>query len=278
MKFSLYKEFGAKNSPVVFDAVASGLRKHGHQVVAHDDAADVAVIWSQLWAGRMFANQKVWDLFHAYNKPVLVLEVGALHRGHTWRIMLNGKNQFLTTGNDSTRSNQLGLTMQDWANQGEDVVIALQRSDSQQWAGELPLENWLQSTVETLQKYTSRKIVVRPHPRFPVKQLPSGCQLQMPIHVPNTYDCYDFDRSLSNAWAVVNHNSNPGPVAVLNGVPAFVGKSSLAAPVANLNLADIEKPLRPNRTQWFNDLAHTEWLVDEIKSGQALYPVLSKLQ
>ena len=82
-----------------------------------------------------------------------------------------------------------------------------------------------------------------------------------------SYDSFDFGRALNNAWAVVNWNSNPGVESVIAGVPAFVGESSLAAPVANLNLADIEKPLRPDRQQWLNDLAYTEWTVNEIAQG-----------
>jgi hypothetical protein len=81
MIFSLYNKFGALNSRPVFDAIAHGLQRHGHNVVYHDDSADVAVIWSQLWAGRMQPNKSVWDLYKKSNRPVLVAEVGAIQRG-----------------------------------------------------------------------------------------------------------------------------------------------------------------------------------------------------
>ena len=51
------------------------------------------------------------------------------------------------------------------------------------------------------------------------------------------------------------------------GVPAFVGPDSLASAIANWDLSQIENPPRPDRTAWLEQLAHTEWTVEEIKSG-----------
>jgi hypothetical protein len=65
----------------------------------------------------------------------------------------------------------------------------------------------------------------------------------------------------------VSWSSNPGPQAVIAGVPVFVGPDSLAHDVANLNLANIETPHMPHRENWLVNYAHTEWTVDEIKSG-----------
>ena len=73
-----------------------------------------------------------------------------------------------------------------------------------------------------------------------------------------------------SAWAVVNWNSNPGVVAALNGVPVFTGPTSLAKPIANLDFDMIERPSMPPREQWANDLAYTEWTVDEITNGEPL--------
>jgi hypothetical protein len=47
----------------------------------------------------------------------------------------------------------------------------------------------------------------------------------------------------------------------------FVGPDSLAYDVANTDLANIETPHMPNRENWLVNYAHTEWTVDEIRSG-----------
>ena len=82
---------------------------------------------------------------------------------------------------------------------------------------------------------------------------------------------------LFRSWAVVNHNSNVGPITALNGVPAFVGIDSYAASVGNFDIARIENPLMPDREQWANDLAYTEWTVDEIAAGEPLDRLLPKI-
>ena len=72
MKISLFNNFGAKNSVPIFQAIAQGLVSQGHTVVYHDLTADVAVIWSMLWAGRMRSNQEVYHTFRRQGKPVIV--------------------------------------------------------------------------------------------------------------------------------------------------------------------------------------------------------------
>ena len=259
------------NSGPVFDAVQCGLQKLGFQSTCHDMTADAAVIWSVVWAGRMKQNQAVWQAFRAAGKPVIVLEVGMLQRGHTWKVGLNGTgNQSYSKQNlDLTRPQQLKLSVDPWRNTGEDIVIAVQRYDSEQWSGQPSTEAWLKQTVNKLRQHTDRSIVIRSHPRQEVIVLP-GCTVDRPVHIPNTYDDYDFDKTLNNAWAVVNWNSGPGSQAIMSGVPAFVGPNSLAASVSNLDLSQIENPNKPDRNQWLIEVSHTEWTIDEIATG---YPV-----
>lgn len=275
MKFSIYYNYGALNSRPVFDAVAQGLERIGHTVCIHDDSADVAIIWSQLWAGRMKSNKTVWDHYRGSNRPVIVVEVGALKRETTWRLMLNGKNAFTSVNNSCTRFNQLGLTLHPWRRGGQHIVIACQRPESQQWAGMPTLNEWVASTVKKIKLYSDRTIYIRPHPRHKLLNIPTGCLIDQPQLTPNTYDDFDFARSLQSAWCVVNHNSNPAVQSILAGIPAFVDTSSVAAPVASTDIMSIESPLLPDREQWAWDLAHTEWTVAEIAQGTALESMLS---
>lgn len=270
MKFSLYDQFGALNSAPVFAAVEAGLQANGHSVAHHDDLADVAVIWSQLWAGRMLPNQAVWDLYKKTNRPVLVVEVGVLRRDTTWRLMVDGKNTITSTNNTSTRFEELGLQLRPWREQGEHIVIACQRPESQQWQGMPTVTQWLDCVVSDIRKFSNRPIRIRPHPRYKINTVPDGCYLDQPRPRANTYDDYDLNRSLNHAWCVVNYNSNPAVSAVLDGYPVFVNKTSIAATVGNLDLAQIENPLTPHREQWAWDLAHTEWTINEIAAGYGL--------
>jgi len=278
MKISLFNNFGALNSVPVFAAFEQGLHALGIQSNSHDLGADVAVIWSHLWSGRMRHNQDVWKTFRDSGRDVIVLEVGMLKRGCTWKMGLNGVNRraWFGSGSQDNRAQRLGISLRPWRS-GENIVIAVQRGDSEQWSGLPEPKAWIKQTVEKIKSITNRPIVVRPHPRQRISGI-EGVTVRQPRPLANTYDTFDFDIDLANAWCVINENSGPGCQSIIAGVPAFVGADSLAAPVANLNLLDIEKPWMPDRTAWLEDIAHTEWTVEEISLGYPLQRLLPRLQ
>jgi len=278
MKISLFNNFGALNSAPVFAAFEQGLRALGIQSNNHDLDADVAVTWSHLWSGRMRHNQEIWKTFRDSGRDVIVLEVGMLKRGCTWKVGLNGVNRRAWFGQDlqDNRAHKLGIHLRPW-HQGKNIVIAVQRGDSEQWAGLPEPRVWVEQTVAKIKSITNRPIVVRPHPRQRITSI-AGVTIRNPRPLVNTYDNFDFDTDLANAWCVINENSGPGCQSVIAGVPAFVGADSLAAPVANLNLLDIEKPWMPDRTAWLEDIAHTEWTTQEIASGLPIQRLLPRLQ
>ena len=275
MRVSIFDQYGALNSAPVFAAIRAGLDRIGIEHSSMDSSADVAVIWSMLWTGRMKPNQDIWNLYQSTGRPVIVAEVGMLRRGLTWKLGINGTGLTADYGTDliSNRTNALGLELKPWTNAGYNIVIACQRSDSEQWTGQPPTIAWLTETARKIRQHSDKPIIIRPHPRQRIANIP-GCAIESPQPIPGTYDSFNYEQCLKSTWAVINHNSGPGTQAILNGVPAFVGSTSLAAPVGNSDLAHIENPLRPDRTQWIEQLAHTEWTIPEIESGLPLQRLL----
>ena len=291
MIFCLYTEFGALNSKPIFEAFAKSIIDAGHTVIynepyrvmGHYDNYDIAVIWSVLWSGRMSKNKDVWEQNRLLNKPVIVLEVGGINRGVTWKVGLNGINRdgyFGDGGNDNSRSNDLGLLLKPWRTGGDFILICGQHDKSLQWNNMPLLNTWTIDTIKTIRLHSKRPIIFRPHPRCPLPNIEhkfKNVHRQVPKKLNGTYD--DFDMSFNNAHATVSYSSNPGVHSIINGIPAFVGTSSLAYNVANDIdfLHDIENPMMPDRTQWLNDYAHTEYTVDEIAQGIPLKRLTEKL-
>ena len=277
MNISIFNKFGALNSVPVFEAFREGCKRNRIRVTEHDSSADIAVIWSQLWTGRMAPNREVWQEFTTAGKPVIVMEVGQLMRGVTWKMGINGVNARAQWGEGSQqdRTKMLSMRLQPW-HQGDHILIAMQRSDSEQWSGLPPADQWLTQTIARIREHSDRPIVVRPHPRQRLAPVP-GVTIQQPQSLRGTYDEFDFRSSLGRAWAVVNENSGPGSQAVIDGVPAFVGADSMAFPVANTDFAHIEKPRMPERSAWLEQLCHTEWTASEIRSGLPLGRLLKSL-
>lgn len=289
MKFGTFRKFGALNSSPVFDAFEQSIKRKGWTVSINDEDADIAVIWSVLWNGRMTGNKKIYEKFRKKDKPVIVLEVGCLDRGNLWKVGLNGINGsgfFGSLNNGPERRKKLNINLSAWRGLDDPfkdeskIILCGQHPNSEQWHNMPNMNIWFDNTITEIRKYTNRKIIVRPHPRASI-QVPGNrfkkVVIDLPRAVPGTYDSFDFTKALSNTWAVINWNSNPATLAALNGVPIFVGPDSYAAPVGNLDLSKIEDPFMPDREQWANDLAYTEWTVEEIASGEPLDRLSSKI-
>ena len=277
MKFSLWTQYGALNSKPVFDAFANSLNNNGHDVAYNDLSADVNVIWSVLFNGRMAGNKAVWE----QQKPTIVLEVGGINRGTTWKVGLNGINRdayFGPSGNSSDRVRLLGLQVKPWKYDGEYILVCGQHDKSLQWKDMPAMATWVHDTITFIRAQTDRPIIFRPHPRCPLPAIEHDfkhVKRQEPLQIKGSYD--DFDMQFDNIWATVSWSSNPAIHSIIDGVPAFTGPSSLAFDVAEQNLRNIENPLYGDRTQWLNDYAHTEYTIEEISKGIPLKNLTSKL-
>ena len=279
MIFSLWTNYGALNSKPVFDSFATGLSNLGHTVVYNDNTADVDVIWSVLFHGRMANNKEVWE----NSKPTIVLEVGGIDRGTTWKVGLNGINRTAYFGdkdNDRNRANSLGLGCKPWRSNGNFILVCGQHDKSLQWQGMPPMSNWFLNTYDKIRKHTDRPIIFRPHPRCKLEHIERGLRhvtRQEPRHVNGTYD--SFDMGFNDIHCTISYSSNPGIHSVIEGVPAFVSTHSLAYDVANDIdfLHDIEKPLRPDRQQWLNDIAWTEYTLTELQNSVPQKRLLSAI-
>jgi len=279
MKIAVFPEHSSMAGRPVFDAFIKSLK--GEDVVHNNMDADVAVIWSQLWNGRMKPNEQIWKHYRSQKKPVIVLEVGCLKRNETWKVGINGINAdaIWATANGPTR---LGLEAKPWST-GDNIIICGQHGFSEQWKGMPPMDEWMISICRKVRAHTDRKIILRPHPRFHVsphyiKEF-NDVIIDKPKHLKGSYDDFDFEDTLGNAHCVICHSSGPAVVSVLNGVPAFVSHHNMAYPVAMdiTELEHIETPLLFPRDKWINKISYTEWTIDEIAAGEPWNRLKEKL-
>lgn len=276
MRFKLYREHGALNSVPVFNAFEEGLHSLGHTVVDTDE--EISVIWSVLWQGRMLGNQKIYNLCKSKNIPVMIIEVGNLKRGITWRVSLNHINGLGEFANyvelDTSRPSKLGVSLKSpRISRKNEILIACQHQQSLQWQGQVPMSNWAKDMVLKIQQYTDRPIIVRPHPRSPFFLDIPGMTLENPKKLQNTYDDFDIDY---NYHCVVNYNSGPAIQAAIQGTPIICDKTSLAYPVSS-TIENIQEISLSDRDDWFLNLCHTEWTVEEISKGIPQARLINKI-
>jgi hypothetical protein len=164
-------------------------------------------------------------------------------------------------------SQNLNLSLKDYRTNGNHILLCLQRGGG--WSmGQLDVAEWANHVIGQIQAVSNRPIVVRAHPgdKNQTQYLPkikwSNC-----VKLSTNSNLVD---DLQNCWAAVNHNSSPVVGAAIEGVPIFVTDParSQCRDVANLDLAQIENPLLPDRQPWVERLSMFHWNFDELRSGE----------
>ena len=270
----------AGNSGPVMAAMLESLRVAGVATVENSMTSDAVIIWSVLWSGRMAKNREIYQHYHSLGRPVIVIDIGSLRRGTTWKVAVNNITALGHYGHtqnlDWDRPARLGVNLGTVHRSGSHIVIAAQNSASLQVQDLHSIESWISQQIDEIRKHTDRAIRVRPHPRsrLAVSQLPTNVTVEFPRPVPNTYDSFDMQ---FDCHAIVNYNSGPGIQAAVQGVRPMVHSSSLAHPVS-VSIQDIERPYDINRDQWLVEICHTEYTVEEIAQGLWLKRLRDRLQ
>ena len=270
MRMAYFPNQLALNAGPVIDALLTSCKNSGISMVADSMDADAAVIWSVLWNGRMTKNQQVYEHYTKNNRPVIIIDVGTLVRGVTWKIArdnITSAGYYGHTENlDWDRPARLNIQLAQ--SSGNHILVAAQHRNSLQLSG-VDLESWIVQQINNLRQHSDRPIRVRPHPRcqLQLSKLPKSVRIETPEKLTNTYDSFDIDYQ---CHAVINYNSGPGIQAAIAGTRPIVDTSSLAYPVSVL-VEDIEQPYTVDREQWLVELCHTEYTLDEIEQGQWIH-------
>lgn len=269
MRVAYFPNQSALNSIPIMQAMLDSLRIAGHTVEQDSMDADATIIWSALWYGRMAPNKQVYEHYRAQNKPVIIVDVGALYRGETWKIALNHINRLGYYGHtenlDMDRPRKLGISLAINLSRNPAILIAAQHRFSLQLANQNH-EDWIMDQVDEIRKVSDRPVVIRPHPRSPLQiaSLTKDITVEKPQKIENTYDSFDMH---FDYHAVVNYCSGPGIQAAISGTRPIVGTYSLAAPVS-VPIEKLDQPYNVDRDQWLVEICHTEYTVNEIKEGK----------
>jgi hypothetical protein len=199
---------------------------------------------------------------------VIIVDVGALYRGQTWKIAVNHINSLGHYGHtenlDLDRPRKLGISLALNLSRNPTILIAAQHRHSLQLANQ-DHENWILQQIDKIRQTSDRPIVVRPHPRSLLRlaTLPDLVTIEKPQKINNTYDSFNLH---FDYHAVVNFCSGPGIQAAISGTRPIVGAYSLAAPVA-VDVNNIDQPYTVDRDQWLIEICHTEYTINEIDRG-----------
>jgi hypothetical protein len=212
---------------------------------APPDDDNAIVCYGQVWGTEVLLQKAT-----ARGRPFWHIDNGFWRPG---RGQLDGYYRFCFRGMTARflplaspmRARAQGVKLKPWRRGGRHVLLGLPGEEFGCGIG-LDMPEWIASIMRELPRRTHRPIVVRERRSM----------------VPLT-------DHLRDCWAVVTHSSNIAVDAAVAGIPVFVAETSSAAPVGNLDLADLENPRMPDREQWFSSLACQQFTPAEMASGVA---------
>lgn len=298
MKVSVYTKSATDDRiQGVLRAFANGIRSLGHDVIVVEDykfkRSDCAVFFGS-WKQRPDAHHKLKNEIVYNTDQFIVLETPLIGRMPVEEVMKDtwfrvGKNGFLAnTGwfnhrnKPSDRWKMIQQSIPQVSkkkyrlNKDGHILIALQLPGDASLQGE-KIERWMIKTVMEIRKQTRRPIVIRT-PQL--NRAYDRVEMNMLKHIPNiiiqrgTAD--NLVSTLEDSFCAITYSSGLAVDSLINGCPTIaVSKASFAYDITSNKLSNIEfingdevfSSMIPSRKQWLNDLAYTQWNVEELERG-----------
>ena len=230
------------------EAILTGLRAAGLELVSAPDGAEVLVTWNRHVA-RVEAAAKACE---ARGGRVVVCEEAYTRRlvaGPHVALALDGHNgagRWFPGG--PARWARLGLTLAPWRRSGGHVLVCAARGMGA--PGLREPAGWAEDVCRRLRRSTDREIRLRRHPGKGYRRRPLALDLE-------------------DAWAVVVWASNCATEALVSGVPVFFEAPQIVtAGAAERGIAGLERTARPERLPVFERLAWAQWTLEEIARGE----------
>jgi len=146
-----------------------------------------------------------------------------------------------------------------------DVILVLPPTQAVSWM--FHAQTWLEDTLQEIQKYTDKTIVVRPKPNEPHvddKGEPIGM-------VANETHATSLAEDLQRAHCVVAYNSNSTILATRLGIPVITTQYNPCFSITrSFNQLESDALLEePPREQLFHWLAYNQFHFEEFQNGEA---------
>ena len=149
-----------------------------------------------------------------------------------------------------------------WKKTGTKILVAAPDEKPCKFYGTTQ-EQWIKETVENIQKFTDRPVIVRERAKQRIDRIQNDTLAQ----------------ALKDTHALVTFNSNAAVESVLLGVPVFTLAPNAAEPVGLQDLAQIETPYYPDQDKlyaWASSLAYSQFHNNELQNGTAIRMLLEQ--
>ena len=133
-----------------------------------------------------------------------------------------------------------------------------------------PIDQFVEETYNEIRKYTNRKIIVKPHPHTRI-----DFSKYETIHnkLEPGWNKLSFKNLADKIYCAVLDNSTSIFELTFLGIPFFTNKANFGYKLKNNNLSNIENIhycTPEEMKEWYNEMAHTEFTLNEIGTNEHL--------
>lgn len=261
MKVVVYEPHYDPKHREVLRAFAKGAGAEVRDVRSYVDC-DIAVIFG----GVKTSYENTWSkapIIKRHPGPRLIMiESAFIDRKRYWQVGYGGSSghaDFRNKNSPGDRWKALGISCKPWRRQPNGHIIVCGQVPWDTQVQDLNHQQWCRNTVDF---FTGRKVLFRPHPRMRTNV---RAQYGIPQHL---YAPNSFEECCVLAKCFVTWNSTSAVDALVQGVPVIVmDRGSIAWGLALHSLFETDYLIYPDRTQWSHDLAYTQWTPEEMRSG-----------
>jgi hypothetical protein len=272
------------NKVMLMDNFKTGVLTNGDEVIEYhnnqlpDQPLDAGFVLGYTLEENF--RKKIINLLTDQNSASIFVDSNILHYSrpeHEWhRYSLN--TVYPDTGTyffdqlDTTKWNKYSrwhnVELKPWRVNGNHILIFCQRPKGFNMF--IDQEAWLDNVIARIQQHSNRPIMIRMHPGDGTREKQIH-KIQKKYGTIVTISAHANIRdALVDCWCTVGINSTPNVVSAIEGIPGYIEDPihSWAADVAFTDIAQLENPPLPDRSQWINKIANIHWSNDEVKSGQ----------
>lgn len=189
------------------------------------------------------------------------------------------------------RLQQLGIKWNNWRNNLDGHILLMLQLPGDASLRNIDIYSWAFETIQSIRKYTDKKIIVRTHPGVRLKDLDPFHKLVSDVTLAGIKDIEysigrdrSLDTDLENAYCSVSYTSGSSIDSILKGIPAIAcDPGNFAFDISSTYISDInnlELASEETVNNWLKQLSYSQWTHDEMASGKAfknIEPALTEL-
>lgn len=293
IKESMYKNFPREYDDFLSDD--KGIYLSLHSDYSHCDVAVMLGSWKNRDNSHHIVRQNVVkssQCFVVVETPILGRSTS--EKNKQFRVGVNGflnnSGIFRIMDHPSDRLKALNITWDSWKNDPNGYVLLMLQLPGDASLRSINLYDWARYCIENIKKYSNRKIVIRTHPHHNIKDTDEFYKFvsttlinEKNVSVSSGKDVSLID-DLKGAYCTVTYSSGSGVDSIINGIPTIASDpGNFAWDISSKYVSEIENIFKAGTAdvqQWLNNLAYSQWSVEEMESGKVwdhLFPVIQKV-